>query len=83
MIAEWLYQRSLLVQELKDQNAALREENKELWERITQMAASVPHIRLARQDEEQEIEATSPLAIYGEEGDEKGLRIGNKGANVV
>ena len=78
MIGTWLTQRSLLIQELKEQNEVLRQENKELYERIIQMAASVPHIRIATQDAE-EIEATSPLAIVNEDG----VRIGNKGADVV
>lgn len=78
MIGTWLTQRSLLIQELKEQNEVLRQENKELYERIIQMAASVPHIRIATPDIE-EIEATSPLEIVNEEG----VRTGNKGANVV
>jgi len=67
-----------LMEELRGQAELLRDENKALHERIELMAASVPHIRLVR-DEEQEVETVSNLEIT----DDDGVRIGNKGANVV
>lgn len=80
MLRTWLMQRSALIEELKEQNELLRQENKALYERIIQMASSVPHIRIAGQ-EELEIETTSPLATFDE--DQPDLRTGNKGAGVV
>jgi hypothetical protein len=78
MISRWLLNKDGLIEELREQNALLRQENKELYERIILMASSVPHIRIKGPDTE-EIEATSPMAIFNEDGD----RIGNEGANVV
>jgi hypothetical protein len=78
MIGRWLLNRDGLIEELREQNRILREENKELYERIILMASSVPHIRIKGPDV-QEILASSPMAIF----DEDGNRIGNEGANVV
>ncbi len=79
----WMFIREInegtpLIEELKDQRDILRTENDALYEKIQLMAASVPHIRLMTKDEE-EVDAVSNLEIV----DEDGVRIGNKGANVV
>lgn len=67
-----------LMEELRGSAELLRDENKSLHERIQLMAASVPHIRLIG-DEEKEVETVSNLEIL----DEDGVRVGNKGADVV
>lgn len=67
-----------LIDELRGANEVLRGENKQLYERIETMAASIPHIRLVK-GEEDEYEAESTL----EEKDEEGNVIGHKGAGVV
>ena len=77
---KWLINRDALVMELREQNEILRQEVKELYERIIQMAASTPHIRIAG-PEELELEATSPLALFDK--DQEDVRIGNKGAGVA
>lgn len=78
MIFDWLVQRSELVQELRDQVEILREEQKALYERIINMASSIPHVRVAI-NEQSDILAHSPMELL----DEEGVRVGNKGANVV
>lgn len=67
-----------VMEELRGQAEILRKENKTLYERIELMVASVPHIRLVREGE-QEVETVSNLEIL----DEEGVRTGNKGANVI
>lgn len=67
-----------LVDELRGINEILRDESRTLHERIELMAASVPHIRLVK-EEEQEVETVSNLEIL----DDDKVRIGNKGAGVV
>jgi len=67
-----------LIEELRGANEILRAENKQLYGRIEQMAASVPHIRIVGQDEEK-IEAQSNLLEY----DDDDNVIGHKGAGVV
>ncbi len=79
----WIFIREInkgtpLVDDLKDQRDILRNENDALYEKIQLMAASVPHIRLMTKDEE-EVKAVSNLEIL----DDDGVRVGNKGANVV
>jgi len=67
-----------LLDELRGQVELLRGENDSLYEKIELMAASVPHIRLVKSEEE-EVETVSNLEIL----DEDDVRIGNKGAGVV
>lgn len=79
MISRWLLNKDGLIEELREQNTILRQEVKDLYERIIQMASSVPHIRVQTSADELELEAVSPMAVY----DENNVRIGNEGANVV
>jgi len=67
-----------LIEELRGTNEILRDENKQLYERIATMAASIPHIRIVGPDEGA-VEAVSNLA----EKDDEGNIIGHKGAGVV
>ncbi len=67
-----------LIEELRGANELLRDENKQLYERIAQMAASIPHIKIVGPDDEA-VEAFSNLKIL----DEDGNIIGHKGAGVV
>jgi hypothetical protein len=80
MIGKWLLNKDALIEELRSQNEILRQELKQLYERMIVMAASTPHIRIPS-DTEIVIEASSPLATFDEE--QPDLRIGNKGAGVA
>lgn len=67
-----------LVEELRGTSEVLRDENKQLYERIAQMAASIPHIKIVGPEDE-EVEALSNLRILDDEGN----IVGRKGAGVV
>ncbi len=78
MIRDRNRQEDPLIEEMRGANEILRDENRSLYERITTMAASVPHIRLAGSEQET-YDTHSPLEIT----DDDGTVIGHKGAGVV
>lgn len=78
MLRQNFGQDELLIEELRGANEILRDENKQLYERIAQMAASIPHIKIVGPDDEA-VEALSNLQIT----DDDGNVIGHKGAGVI
>ena len=78
MLRQNFGQDELLIEELRGANEILRSENKQLYERIATMAASIPHIKIVGPDDEA-VEAVSNLQLL----DDDGNVIGHKGAGVV